>query len=63
MSVQSILIVNDYLTLCTLKDKNCSKSFLVRNYLNYKISKKLKSSSKSEGSNLLYAILGFLLIK
>lgn len=63
MSVQSILVVNDYLTLCTLKDKKCPKSFLVRKYLNYKISKKLKSSGKGERFNLFYTILGLLVFK
>ncbi len=63
MSVKSILIVNDYLTLCSLNEKRCQKSLLVRKYLNYKISKKLELSKSEKNSNFLYLILGFLFIR
>lgn len=62
MSLRSILLVNDYASLCKLQDRNCPKSILARKYLDYKISKTLKNRKKSE-SSLLYLILGFLLIK
>jgi hypothetical protein len=64
MSVKSILIINDYLTLCSLTDRRCRRSLLVRNYLNYKISKKLElTKSEKNNSNFLYLILVFLFIR
>lgn len=63
MSVKSILVVNDYLSLCKLCDKNCPKSLLVRSYLNYKISQKLKSNTNQSSNNILYLIMGLLFIK
>ncbi len=63
MSVQSILIVNDYLTICKLHDKKCTKSVLVRSYLNYKISQRLKSNRNQKNTSIFYLILGFLFIK
>jgi len=63
MSVKSILVVNDYLSLCKLRDKRCTKSTLVRSYLNYKISQKLKSTSNQKGNNILYLIMGLLFVK
>ena len=61
MSVKSILVINDYLTLCTLRDKKCAKSILARKYLNYKISQRL--TKKKSDSSIFYLILGFILIK
>ncbi len=63
MSVKSILVVNDYLSLCKLHDKRCPKSLLVRSYLNYKISQKLKSNTNQRGNNILYLVIGLLFVK
>ena len=62
MSVKSILVINDYLTICTLRDKKCAKSILARKYLNYKISQRL-TTKKKRNSSIFYLILGFILIK
>jgi hypothetical protein len=62
MSLRSILLVNDYASLCKLQDRGCHKSILARKYLNYKISKTLKKRSESD-SSFLYLLFGFLLIK
>ncbi len=62
MSLSSILLVNDYVTLCKLKDSKCQKSFLARKYLNYKISKRLQQKRSNQGG-LIYLLLGFLFIR
>lgn len=39
--IKSILLINDYLSVCKLSNRNCNKYLLVRKYLCLKISKAL----------------------
>lgn len=63
MNIQSILLVNDYCSLCSLTDRKCRKSLLARKYLNYKITKLLQSKGQSRKSKFLYMFLGLLFIR
>jgi hypothetical protein len=62
MSLRSILIINDYATLCRLKDKNCKKSILAKEYLKYKISKALEKRNNSP-KRIIHTLLSLILFR
>lgn len=58
-NLKSILLINDYLSICKLENPNCTKTKLVRAYLSYRLNSINKKESKI---NLLFYIFTLLLI-
>jgi len=57
-NLQSILLINDYLSICKIKNPNCPKTKLVRLYLCHKLSNLLNNKPKRTKSilNFLFFI-------
>jgi hypothetical protein len=55
--IESILIINKYLTLCKMNDPNSDKYLTIRNFLNKHMDRALKRRSRS---NLVSSIPFFL---
>lgn len=53
--LKSILLINDYLILCKLRNPNCAKTKLVGKFLCQKISKFLNKSQTKK-----FSLIGFL---
>lgn len=58
-NLKSILLINDYLSICKLENPNCPKTKLVRAYLAYRLN---SINNKESKTNLLFYIFTLLLI-
>jgi hypothetical protein len=55
--LKSILLINDYLSVCKIKNPNCTKTKLVRLYLCHKLSNLLdKKQKRTSLLNFLFFI-------
>jgi len=62
-NLKSILLINNYLTICKLKNPNCTKTKFVRLYLSHKLNSISRPKSFRDDSifyifNLLIYIVG-----
>jgi hypothetical protein len=56
-NLKSILVINDYLSICKIKNPNCAKTKLVRLYLCHKLSNLLNKPKRTKSVlNFLFFI-------
>ena len=61
-SIKSILVINDYLTLCKRRDPKCTRAKLVRKYMSLRVNKIIKSK-KVQKTSFIYLLLSLFFIK
>jgi len=61
-SIKSILIINDYLTLCEKRDPKCIRAALTRKYMAFKVNK-IINSKRVKKQSLLYLFSSLFFIR
>jgi hypothetical protein len=61
-SIKSILVINDYLTLCEKRDPNCIGTLLARKYMALKVNK-IINSKRVKKQSLLYLFFSLFFIR
>jgi hypothetical protein len=61
-SIKSILVINDYLTLCKRRDPKCIRAALTRKYMTFKVNK-IINSKRIKKQSLLYFFASLFFIR